>query len=56
MIMAALTQIPPGDDRASLVRPLAIVVGAHVAFVLVMGVVIPSVLSGSVSVLGGLFG
>lgn len=54
--MAALTQVPPHDGQASLARPLTIVIAAHVAFVVVMGGLLPAALSGVVSALNALVG
>ncbi len=54
--MATLTQIPAQHEQASLARPLTIVIAAHVAFVVVMGGLLPAALSGMVSVLNALAG
>ncbi len=54
--MAALTQIPAHDGQTSLARPLTIVIAAHVAFVVVMGGLLPAALSGVVSALNALVG
>ena len=55
-IMAALTRIPSQHERTSMARPLAIVIAAHVAFVVVMGGAVPALLSGVISALSGLSG
>ena len=54
--MATLTQIPAQHEPTSLARPLTIVIAAHVAFVVVMGGLLPAALSGVISALNALAG
>ena len=54
--MEMLTRIPAQHEQASLARPLTIVIAAHVAFVVVMGGLLPAALSGVVSALNALIG